>query len=105
VSFAVVVAALAGLSALLPEDPLEVACRRAPIGADREAVEAAVGRPAAGVIGKSGRTAEVTRRVECWEEGDAQLLVEFDEGGRAVKADTYRWEPTRWQRFRARLGL
>jgi hypothetical protein len=55
-----------------------------------------VGKAADGVIGKTGRTAEVTRRVAFWEEGNVQLLVKFDEDGRATKADTYRWEPTRW---------
>ena len=57
------------------------------------------------MIGKSGRTAEVTRRVLFWVQGEDQLFVEFDEGGRAVQADTYHWEPTRWDRFRACLRL
>jgi hypothetical protein len=98
--------ATAAAAALLPlaEDPLEAACRRVPLGADEEAVAEAVGRPPDGVIGESGRTAEVTRRVLYWEQGEDQLLVEFDEGGRAVEVGTYRWEPTRWQCFRAWLG-
>ena len=72
-TLAAALAALAGLWASLPEDEWEAA-RREPLGADREAVEAVAGRPADGVIGKSGRTAEVTRRVLFWQEGKAQLL-------------------------------
>jgi hypothetical protein len=90
----------------LPKDPLEAARRRVPLGADREAVEAAVGRTADGAIGKSGRTAEVTRRVPFWVEGEAQLLVEFDETGRALKvAVCPSGNLTRWGRFRAWLGF
>jgi hypothetical protein len=73
-------------------------------GADEEAVAAVVGRPAGGAIGKAGHAAEVTRRVAFWEWGTDQLLVEFDEDGRAVKADVYPGEPTRWQRFRPAWG-
>jgi hypothetical protein len=93
----------------LPEEPLEAARRRVPLGADREAVEAAVGKAADGVIGKVGRTGEVTRRVLTWEHCYdrliVQLLVEFDEDGRAVKAEVAYWPgPTPWERFRAWLG-
>jgi hypothetical protein len=104
---ALAAAALLGVVGFLAfgDGPLEAACRRVPLGADEDDVARAVGRPPDGVIGKSGRTAEVTRRVACWEDGDTQLLVEFDEDGWAVKAGTYHWEPTRWDRFRAWLGL
>jgi hypothetical protein len=106
-SLAAVAVVALGVALFLAFDKgtLEAACRRVPLGADEEAVARAVGRPPDGVIGKSGRTAEVTRRVACWEDGDTQLLVEFDEDGRAVKAATYHWEPTRWDRFRAWLGF
>jgi hypothetical protein len=80
-----------------------------PLGADREAVEAAVGRRPDGEIGKAGRTAEVTRRVLIWEhlhdELIGQLLVELDEDGRAVSAEVVYWHaPTLWNWFRAWLG-
>jgi hypothetical protein len=102
-------AALAGLLASLPEDEWEAARRRVPLGADREAVEAAVGKAADGVIGKVGRTGEVTRTVcfwqRCYDEPFVQLLVEFDEGDRAVSAEVAYWPgPTPWERFRAWLG-
>jgi hypothetical protein len=45
----------------LTEDEWEAARRRVPLGADREAVEAAVGKAADGVIGQTGRTADLTR--------------------------------------------
>jgi hypothetical protein len=64
-----------------------------------------VGRPADGRVGLAGKTAEVTRFALFWERGDDQLGVQFDEDGRAVQADVYRWEPTLWERFRAWLGL
>jgi hypothetical protein len=89
----------------LTADPLETACRRVSLGADEEAVAQAVGRPAGGRVGPAGKTADVTRFALFWERGEDQLNVVFDEDGRAVRADVYRWEPTRWQRFRAWLGL
>jgi hypothetical protein len=49
--------------------------------------------------------ADDPRRVFGWEDGEDQLLVEFDGDGRAVKADVYRWhDPTLWERFRGWLG-
>jgi hypothetical protein len=86
------------------EDEWKAARRRVPRGADREAAEAAVGRPADHIIGKAGGSAESSRRMVFWDQGKDQLGVEFDEDGRAVKADVYRWEPTGWERFRAWLG-
>jgi hypothetical protein len=105
----VTVSAFVGLWALLPGEPLEAARRRVPLGADREAVEAAVGKAADGVIGKAGRTGENTRCVafwqRCYEEPVVQLLVEFDEDGRAVKAEVAYWPgPSLWDRFWAWLG-
>jgi hypothetical protein len=105
----VAVPALAGLWALLPEDEWEAARRCVPLGADQEAVEAAVGKAADGVIGKAGRTGEDTRLVAFWQRCDdepvVQLLVEFDEDGRAVSAEVAYWPgPTPWERFRAWLG-
>jgi hypothetical protein len=76
-----------------------------PLGADEDAVAAAVGRPADGRVGLAGTTALVTRFALFWERGDDQLNVVFDEDGRAVKADVYRWTPTLWERFRAWLGF
>jgi hypothetical protein len=102
---AVIAAALAVLWALVPEDPLEAARRRVPLGADEEAVAQAVGRPADGRVGLAGKTAEVTRFAPFGERGEDPLSVQFDEDGRAVQADVYRWEPTPWQRFLAWLGL
>jgi hypothetical protein len=86
------------------EDELEAARRRVPRGADREAVEAAVGRPA---DGRTARTAfpDDPRRVLIWLDGKHQLLVEFNADGRAVEAWTYHPRgPTLWERFRAWLG-
>jgi hypothetical protein len=40
------VAALAGVGALMPADPLDAARRRVPLGADEDAVAEAVGRTA-----------------------------------------------------------
>jgi hypothetical protein len=74
------------------------------LGAGEEAVARAVGRPADGGVGLAGKTADVTRFALFWERGEDQLNVVFDEDGRAVKADVYRWTPTRWQRLRAWLG-
>jgi hypothetical protein len=106
VAAVVTVAAGAGGALLaVGHDPLEAACRRVPLGGDEEAVAEAVGRPTDGRVGLAGKTAEVTRFALFWERGDDQLSVEFDEDGGAVKADTYHWEPTRWERFRAWLGL
>jgi hypothetical protein len=57
------------------------------------------------VIGTTGRTAELTRRMLIWEHFHDQLLVEFDEDGWAVKAEVANWPgPTPWERFRACLG-
>jgi hypothetical protein len=99
-------AAVLGVAAFLvfAEDEWKAARRRVPLGADREAVESAVGRPADGRVGLAGKTAEVTRFALYWERGEDQLGVQFDEDGRAVRADVYRWGPTPWQRFRAWLG-
>ena len=105
---AVIVTVSAGAGGALlafGDDPLEAARRRVPLGANEEAVAQAVGRPADGRVGLAGKTAEVTRFALFWERGEDQLSVLFDEDGRAVQADTYRWTPTRWQRFRAWLGL
>jgi hypothetical protein len=93
----------------LAEGEWEAARRRVPLGADREAVEAAVGKAADGVIGKVGPNGEDTRCVcfwqRCYDEPVVQLLVEFDEDGRAVSAEVVYWPgPTPWERFRARLG-
>jgi hypothetical protein len=98
-------AACSGFWALLPPDPLEAARRRVPLGADPEAVEAAVGRPADGVLPATA-VADDPRRVFIWEDGDDQLLVRFDADGRVVEADVYHhWRPpTIWERLRARLG-
>jgi hypothetical protein len=104
-TLATVAAVALGVALFLAYDEgtLEAACRHVPLGADEDDVAEAVGRPPDGMIGKSGRAAEVTRSVAFWEDGDTQLHVEFDEDRRAVKADTYHWEPTRWDRFRAWL--
>src|SRR5262249_40162203 len=94
-------AACAGLWALLPDDPLEAARRRVPLSADPEAVEAAVGWPADFSIHPSA-VADGPQRVVGWEDGEDQLLVEFDGEGHAVKAGVYRWrDPTLWERCRA----
>jgi hypothetical protein len=89
----------------LSVDTPEAARLRVPLGADEEAVAQAVGRPADGRVGLAGKTAEVTRFALFWERGDDQLNVVFDEDGRAVKAEVYRWGPTLWERLRARLEL
>jgi hypothetical protein len=107
-------AAVAGVGIVgclaLGEEEWEAARLRVPLGADREAVEAAVGRAADGVIGKAGPTGESTRCVvfwqRCYDEPVVQLLVEFDEDGRAVSAEVAYWPgPTLWQRLRAWLGF
>jgi hypothetical protein len=98
-------AACAGLWALLPPDPLEAARRRVPLGADQEAVEAAVGRPGTVVYGKVDPTDAASHQLAVWEYGDALLRVEFDENGRAVKVDVVSWrDPTPWKRFLTWLG-
>ena len=49
--------------------------------------------------------ADDPRFVLGWEDGEDQLLVEFDADGRAVKAGVYRWrDPTLWERCRAWLN-
>jgi hypothetical protein len=66
---------------LLPaESAAEAAARRVPVGADRAAVEAAVGRPADEVDAEAGRV-KLT-----WYFGDDQLWVEFDDAGRSARA-------------------
>jgi hypothetical protein len=104
-----VVAALGGAWCLVPDDPLEAGRRRVPLGADRDAVEAAVGKAADGVIGKAGPNGEMTRYEcvwqRCYGKAVVQLLVEFDEGDRAVSAEVAYWPgPTPWERFWAWLG-
>jgi hypothetical protein len=104
---ALIVTAVVGvvaIRAMLPQDPLEAARGRVPLGADLEAVEAAVGWPA-DFSGRPTAVADDPRRVLGWEDGEDQLLVEFDGEGRAVKAGVYRWrDQTLWDRCRAWLG-
>jgi hypothetical protein len=88
-----------------PRRRRQTARRRVPLGADEETVVRAGGQRPDGRVGLAGKTAEVTRFALFWERGDDQLNVVFDEDGRAVRAEVYRWEPTRWDRFRAWLGL
>jgi hypothetical protein len=87
----------------LGEDPLEAARRRVPLGGDEGAVARAVGRPANGVAG--GRR-ERPPHMLYWEYGEGQLLVHFDEDGRAVWAGIDpRFRPFLWERFLEWLGL
>ena len=75
-----------------------------PYGADPETVEAAVGWPADFSLRRTA-VADDPRFVFGWEDGEDQLLVEFDGEGRAVKAGVYRWrDPTLWERCRAWIG-
>jgi hypothetical protein len=88
-------------------DTAEAASLRVPLGADEDAVAAAVGRPHDGgmILKESGAT-ERLRRGLFWEYGGDRLYVWFDEGGRAVKVGVvYGLNPTLWQRLRAWLGL
>jgi hypothetical protein len=102
-------AATVGVLMLLAliEDPLEVARRRVPLGADEATVVRAVGRPPDSMLGRPGGTAEDSPRALFWQFGDEPLFVLFDADGRAVKADRYSWytPPTPWERVRAWLGL
>jgi hypothetical protein len=101
---ALAITALANLFLLVPDDPLAGARRHEPLGADEEAVAAARGRTADGVIRKVGQTGEVTRRVLLWRYDDDPLLVEFDEVGLAVQVVTGRWrDRTLWHQVRAWL--
>jgi hypothetical protein len=94
----ILVAVPARLFLLAPEDRLEAARRRVPLGADEDAVAASVGMPADGVVGLVGRTGELSRRVLFWLCGDDQVLVEFDEDGAAVGVQIGRWgDPTLWE--------
>jgi hypothetical protein len=84
----------------LGEDLLAAARRRVPRGADREAVEAAVGRPADGMFGNPGRAA-----ILFWVDGDDQLTVALDGDGLSREAEVHRgYKPTLPERFRAWLG-
>jgi hypothetical protein len=87
-------------------DTPEAARRRVPLGADEDAVAAAVGRPHnGGEIYEENQTPERLRRGLFWEYGGDRLYVWFDERGRAVKVGVvYAPDPTLWQRLRAWLG-
>jgi hypothetical protein len=80
------VVALFGVWLLWPQTPEEALRRRVPLGADEDAVVAAVGRPPAAVFGKPGRPRAPDRRVMVWFLQSGQLQVELDEEGRSVNA-------------------
>ena len=91
-----------GLFLLRPDDPVEAARRRVPLGADVEAVVAAVGRPGGAVLGSDAPDGQSHRRKLCWVYERGMLFVEFNDDGRAVKAEIRDWQPLPfWQRVRA----
>jgi hypothetical protein len=95
-------ATLGGMLLLLPLDPLEAARRRVPLGADEQAVVAAVGRPADGVSTELGPDAGLAVRALFWRYGDDILFVDFDKDGRAVSASIHAWRAlTLWDRVKA----
>jgi hypothetical protein len=97
-----VLAVLCSLFLLRPDDPVEAARRRVPLGSDVEAVVAAVGRPGGAALGRDGHDSQSHGREVCWVYERGMLFVEFDEDGRAVKAEIRDWQPVPlWQRLRA----
>jgi hypothetical protein len=106
-ALALALAASVGIVAFraFAEDELAAARRRVPSGADREAVEAAVGRPADGRIATlSADGRDWVPLMLRWKYDEASLVVVFDEDGRATRVRIVRWPPTRMDRFRAWLG-
>jgi hypothetical protein len=81
---------LLGVWAVWPQDPLEALRRRVPLGADEEAVVAAVGRDPDAVIGKPGRPRAPDLRVLVWFVDGGQLQVELDAEGRSARAAVHR---------------
>lgn len=83
----------------LPNDPVEAAIRRVPMGADEKAVEAAIGWPPDRsqlvYVGDDGPE----RPVVAWNVGPDLLLVQF-ENGRSVNALISRsGPPSFWERL------
>jgi hypothetical protein len=106
-ALALAAAAATLLVLALAEDPLEAAHRRVPLGADQEAVEAAVGGPAdVVVIVQSEPAGAAVRHRLNWRHRDAALVVELDEDARSVGAVIQRPPSSSlWERVRAWLGF
>jgi hypothetical protein len=96
-------AVLSILYFLRPWDPLESARRRVPIGGSEDDVQAMLG-PADGVHWLLDSEWRPIGRMLFWWHGEMgdSLLVEFDLGGRAVKAEAHRrGSVSLWERLRA----